>query len=62
MSHFLLCELCKRPEYIESIRQELAAQGDYDYDTLERLPILNSFMKETFRYNPTDKRRCIGLR
>ncbi|KAL9133122.1 MAG: hypothetical protein Q9175_005700 [Cornicularia normoerica] len=52
--HFLLLELCARPEYVQLIRQEIRSQEKLDYATISSLPILDSFMKESVRLNPLD--------
>ena len=53
--HFVLLELCARPEYVEMIRHEIEAAGELDYDSINQLPILDSFIKESVRSNPLDK-------
>ena len=53
--HFVFLELCARPEYVELIYQEIRNAGDLDYEGIDRLPILDSFIKESVRLNPLDK-------
>ena len=53
--HFIFLELCGRPEYVKLIREELADQDSLDYAHLSKLPILDSFIKESARFNPLDK-------
>ncbi|MCJ1475924.1 hypothetical protein MMC13_004588 [Lambiella insularis] len=52
--HFVLLELCDRPEYVELIRKEIESQEKLDYATISRLPVLDSFIKESVRLNPLD--------
>ena len=42
------------PEYIDLLRSEIESQSSLDYHSLENLPLLDSFMKETSRLNPVD--------
>ena len=53
--HFVFLELCSRPEYVKLIREEIGNQGALDYNGLSKLPILDSFIKESVRVNPLDK-------
>ena len=55
--HFVFLELCARPEYVEMINQEIRAAGKLDYEKIDRLPVLDSFVKESVRLNPLDKSR-----
>lgn len=55
---FIMLELCTRPEWQTRLREELQQNGPLDYNTLEHLPLLDSFIKETVRLNPLDTRRC----
>ncbi|KAL8692055.1 MAG: hypothetical protein Q9218_002841 [Villophora microphyllina] len=52
----LLYDLCARPEYIEPLRDEietvLAEEGSFTKVAFNRLVKLDSFMKESQRYNP----------
>ncbi|KAK7696719.1 hypothetical protein SLS64_014285 [Diaporthe eres] len=52
--HFIILELCARKEWQTSLRQELEQHLPLDYETLENLPLLDSFIKETVRLNPLD--------
>ncbi|KAL9121511.1 MAG: hypothetical protein Q9187_001931 [Circinaria calcarea] len=51
---FVLLELCTRPEYIEILRTEVGDPTNLNYTNLEKLPFLDSFIKETVRVNPLD--------
>lgn len=51
---FVLLELCSRPEYVEILRKEIEDPSHLDYAKLEKLPLLDSFIKETVRVNPLD--------
>lgn len=58
--NFVILELCTRPEYIDLLRQETEEQQnreELNYQSLERLPLLDSFIKETVRLNPLDTRK-----
>ena len=57
--HFIMLELCQRPAYLELIREELAKQESMGYSTIARLPILDSFIKESVRLNPLDKSESV---
>lgn len=57
-----LYDLCERPEYIESLRTEAQAalkeDGDaWQFSTIKKLRKLDSFMKESMRYNQPDARK-----
>ena len=52
--HFIVLELCSRPEFVELIRLEIERQECLDYATISTLPILDSFIKESVRLNPLD--------
>ena len=52
--HFIVLELCLRPEFVELIRLEIERQEKLDYETISTLPILDSFIKESVRLNPLD--------
>ena len=54
--YFLLFELARRPDDIEDLRREIRGNKKLDWKTLDRLPFLNSFIKESLRYTPPDKR------
>ena len=51
----MFLELCARPDYADLIYNEIQGVGDLDYETISSLPILDSFIKETVRFNPLDK-------
>ncbi|KAJ4349461.1 uncharacterized protein N0V89_008076 [Didymosphaeria variabile] len=52
----LIFDLCSRPEYIEPLRNELkevlAADGSFTKASLAKLVKMDSFMKESQRFNP----------
>ncbi|KAI9924226.1 hypothetical protein MW887_007176 [Aspergillus wentii] len=50
---FVLLELCARPEWQLLLREEIGEEK-LDYERLEKLPLLDSFIKETVRLNPLD--------
>lgn len=52
--HFIVLELCSRPDFVELIRLEIKGQESLDYATISTLPILDSFVKESVRLNPLD--------
>ncbi|KAH9988480.1 cytochrome P450 [Xylariaceae sp. FL0662B] len=52
--HFVILELCVRQEWQTRLRQELIQHSPLNYDILEQLPLLDSFIKETVRLNPLD--------
>lgn len=53
-SHFIILELCARKEWQDTLRQELQQHYPLDYKSLEQLPLLDGFIKETIRLNPLD--------
>lgn len=46
--------LCQYPEYIEPLRDEIDQQPEMNFNVLESLPRLNSFVKEVIRTKPLD--------
>lgn len=52
-----ILNLCSRPEYLQSLREELNGRTlrDMDYKTINDLQLLDSFIKEVMRYEPLDK-------
>lgn len=54
--HFIILELCVREKWHVLLRQELEQHAQLDYGTLEKLPLLDSFIKETVRLHPLDTR------
>ncbi|KAF2789698.1 cytochrome P450 [Melanomma pulvis-pyrius CBS 109.77] len=52
---FILLELCARPEWQSAIQEELDTLAPSNYHELEKLPLLDSFIKETIRLNPLDQ-------
>ncbi|CRG90582.1 7-alpha-hydroxycholest-4-en-3-one 12-alpha-hydroxylase [Talaromyces islandicus] len=51
---FVLLELAQRPEWQVQLREEIGDHSRLDYQTLDNLPYLDSFIKETVRMNPLD--------
>lgn len=52
----MLLRLCESPEWQAILRQELIEnKGLQDYETLDKLPLLDSFMRETARWTSIDK-------
>lgn len=49
-------EVCRRPAWQRYLREELGDYMKLDYDELESLPLLDSFIKETIRLNHMDQR------
>lgn len=60
--HFVILELCARPEWQDDLRQEISQHAPLNYRSLEQLPLLDSFVKETVRLNPLDTRMSSLLR
>ena len=50
---YTLYDLCAHPEYIEPLRLEVSEQFT-KRDSLENMPLLDSFLKESSRLNPSD--------
>ncbi|TGJ78201.1 hypothetical protein E0Z10_g10558 [Xylaria hypoxylon] len=53
--HFIILEISVRKDWQTALRQELEQASPLDYNRLEQLPLLDSFIKETVRFNPLDK-------
>ncbi|KAF2994245.1 hypothetical protein E8E13_000926 [Curvularia kusanoi] len=51
---FIMLQLCQRPEWQDAIQKEAGPIGDLTYETLTKLPLLDSFIKETVRLHPLD--------
>ncbi|CAD6592998.1 MAG: hypothetical protein ASARMPREDX12_006647 [Alectoria sarmentosa] len=47
--HFVFLELCARPEYTDMIHNEIQDLENLDYESINSLPILDSFIKESQR-------------
>jgi cytochrome P450 len=58
---FVLLELSSRLDWQHALQQELDAFAPSSYHELEKLPLLDSFIKETIRLNPLDKCKCTRL-
>ena len=50
---YALEDLCDHPQYIEPLRKELR-MCDINEEALDRLPLLDSFLKESARLHPSD--------
>ena len=57
--HFVLLELCSRPEYVEMIHKEVQSITTLDFEATNSLLILDSFIKEAVRVNPLDESEYI---
>ncbi|KAL8882712.1 MAG: hypothetical protein Q9198_000331 [Flavoplaca austrocitrina] len=58
-----LFDLCLHPEYVEPLRDELRGPAyDKFVETADGLPLLDSFIKESARFNPLDCSKFLGLR
>ncbi|KAH8696089.1 cytochrome P450 [Talaromyces proteolyticus] len=51
---FILLELAQRPEWQLRLREEIGNISESNYESLDRLPYLDSFIKESVRMNPLD--------
>lgn len=55
-----LYDICESPEYAEELRREvqtnLKEHGSWQFIMLKKLQKLDSFMKESMRYNQPDAR------
>jgi len=52
---FILLELSTRLDWQHALQKELDTLAPSSYHELEKLPLLDSFIKETIRLNPLDK-------
>ena len=55
---YTLYDLCAHPEYIEPLRLEISEQLE-GHDSLQHMPLLDSFLKESSRMNPSDSSKSI---
>ncbi|KAJ5901049.1 cytochrome P450 [Penicillium tannophilum] len=54
--YIFIYQLCTHPEWQDIIREEFRANGSgMDFDSLENLPLLDSFMRESSRFHCLDK-------
>lgn len=53
--HFVMLELCDRPEYTKALKEEIRSLPDLEFDSIQKLPLLDSFIKECVRLNPLDR-------
>ena len=56
-----LYDMCSMPHYIAELRSEVksvipAGQDRWQYDTVKRLKGMDSFLKESLRFNQADAR------
>ncbi|KAF2088040.1 cytochrome P450, partial [Saccharata proteae CBS 121410] len=51
---YALDDLCRYPEYVELLRQELGTLRDRADGEIEELPLLDSFLKESARLHPSE--------
>ena len=54
-------DLCAHPKYIAPLQSELAEAQTEKTHTIERLPLLDSFLKESARLNGTEWGNCHPL-
>lgn len=55
--HFIFLTLCKHMDCIQALRAEIGDPSLLDYNDIENLPGLDSFIKEAVRLNPLDTRK-----
>lgn len=53
--HFVILTLCQKPEYIDLLRTEIEQSEEQEMN-FEKLPLLDSFLREVFRTHPLDHR------
>ncbi|KAJ5929280.1 cytochrome P450 [Penicillium verhagenii] len=54
--YIFIYQLCAQPEWQDIVRDEFRANGSgLDFDSLENLPLLDSFMRESSRFHCLDK-------
>ena len=57
----VLFDLCQHPEHIESLRDKATATftdgHGWEFGTVKKLALMDSFFKESVRYNPPDTRK-----
>lgn len=51
---FIIQQLCMYPDWQQKLAEEIGDLNDLDYNKLQGLPLLDSFIKETVRLNPLD--------
>lgn len=59
-----LYDMCANPEYIQELRDEaqealLTDEGVWKFDTVRKLRKLDSFWKESLRFNQPDARKFL---
>ena len=57
---YALYDLCRHPEYIELLREEinLRYKENETGNPFEKMFLLDSFLKESARFSPSDSSRC----
>jgi cytochrome P450 len=61
---YALYDLCLHPEYVEPLRKEVDPEGKawiHFIDTVQGLPLLDSFMKESARLTPVEASECCTI-
>ncbi|KAI4098829.1 MAG: hypothetical protein L6R37_006283 [Teloschistes peruensis] len=53
---YALYDICEHPECIGPMREEIEQFGDGWVSSLDKLPLLDSFLRESARLNPSDSR------
>ena len=56
---YTLYDLCEHPEYIDRLRKGLAQTEGEWWNSLDSLPFLDSFLRESARLNPSDSSRYL---
>ena len=51
---YALYNLCDHPEYVKKLRKELSESSGEWWNCLDNLPLLDSFLKESARFHPSD--------
>jgi cytochrome P450 len=57
---YVIHDLCLHPEYVEAIREELAASYEEFERTGQGLPLLDSFIKESARLTPVESSKSFA--
>ena len=55
--NLIFLELYAVPKYVEMTYQEMPTAGNLEYKGIDRLPILNSSIKDSVRLSPLDQSR-----
>ena len=60
---YALYDLCQHPQYIEALREEMTrCEENKTGDPFEEMVLLDSFLKESARFSPSDSRELPKLR